>query len=135
MALLDPVNAWLVALLGPSGPLLAVGLLGALLICLALPAMLSRPADPLDKLRAQARDVTLLKEKQARLRQPTGKDKLEKYSNFLEPQDEKEYSAVRLKLLQAGYRTKTAVRIYHFMQLALALGLLAAPPRTSSSRR
>lgn len=124
MALLDPVNAWLVALLGPSGPLLAVGLLGALLICLALPAMLSRPADPLDKLRAQARDVTLLKEKQARLRQPTGKDKLEKYSNFLEPQDEKEYSAVRLKLLQAGYRTKTAVRIYHFMQMALGLGFL-----------
>ena len=50
------------------------------------------------------------------LRTGGGEDKLAKYSNFLEPQDEEEYSAVRMKLMQAGYRTKNAVRTYHFLQ-------------------
>jgi tight adherence protein C len=122
---LGALNDLLVDLLGPYGPLLATGFLGIAMILLALPALLRRPQDPLDKLRAQARDVTLPKDKENRLRVASGKDKLEKYSNFLEPQDEKEYSAIRLKLLQAGYRTKNAVRIYHFAQFALGLGLLA----------
>jgi len=125
MSILAPVNAWLTGLLGPSGPLLAVGMLGVLMVLLALPAMLTRRADPLDRLREQVRDVTVAKQKEERLRRPTGKDKLEKYSNFLEPQDEKEYTAVRLKLLQAGYRTKNAVRIFHFAQFTLGLGALA----------
>jgi len=61
-----------------------------------------------------------------RLRRDGGKnvDKLEKYSNFLEPQDEKEYSEVRLKLLQAGYRSKDAVRTYHFLQFTLGISFL-----------
>jgi tight adherence protein C len=122
MALLDALSARLTALLGPMGPILALGLLGVLLMLLALPALLSRPKDPLDRLREEARDLALHKEREERLRRPTGKDKLEKYSDFLEPQDEKEYGAARLKLLQAGYRTKTAVRIYHFAQFALGLG-------------
>jgi tight adherence protein C len=122
MALLDALNARLTALLGPMGPILALGLLGVLLMLLAVPALLNRPKDPLDRLREQARELALHKEREERLRRPSGKDKLEKYSNFLEPQDEKEYGAVRLKLLQAGYRTKTAVRIYHFAQFALGLG-------------
>jgi tight adherence protein C len=97
-----------------------VGLLGFLMILLALPSMLRRRADPLDKLKAQSRPE---KERRTdRLRADQGRDKLEKFSNFLEPQDAKEYTAVRLKLLQAGYRTKNAVRIYHFAQFALGIG-------------
>lgn len=125
MSFLAPVNDWLVGLLGPFGPLLAVGALGFLMILIALPSVLSKPKDPLDRLREQTRDVTIAKEKEERLRRPTGKDKLEKYSNFLEPQDEKEYSAIQLKLLQAGYRTKNAVRFFHFAQFALGIGFLA----------
>jgi tight adherence protein C len=55
------------------------------------------------------------------LRAPSGRDKLEKYSNFLEPQNAEEYSAAKLKLLQAGYRSKNAVRIFHFLQFALGI--------------
>ncbi|EPX87567.1 Flp pilus assembly protein TadC [Rubellimicrobium thermophilum DSM 16684] len=124
MPFLEPVNAWLVSLFGPFGPLMAVGMLGVAMVLLALPALLTRPKDPLERLRERQRDITLAQEKQERLRRSQGKDKLERYSSFLEPQNEKEYSAVRLKLLQAGYRTHNAVRIYHFMQFALGLGLL-----------
>ncbi|MGJ8611835.1 MAG: type II secretion system F family protein, partial [Octadecabacter sp.] len=53
-----------------------------------------------------------------------GTDKLDKYSNFLEPQDKEEYSAIRLKLIQAGYNTKSAVKTYHFTQFSLGIVLL-----------
>lgn len=127
MPLVDALSAWLTGLLGPFGPLMAVGMLGVALILVALPALLRREADPLDRLRAQVRDAAQGRgqgQGAGGLRQPTGKDKLERYSTFLEPQDEKELSAVRLKLLQAGYRSKTAVRIYHLAQMVLGLGLL-----------
>lgn len=126
MPLLDALQARLTALLGPMGPILALGLLGVLLVCLALPAVLNRPRDPLDRLREQARDLALREEQEERLRRPAGKDKLERFSTFLEPQDEGERGATRLKLLQAGYRTKGAVRVYHFAQFALGLAGLAA---------
>ena len=51
-------------------------------------------------------------------------NKLDKYSSFLEPQDEKAYSETRLKLLQAGYRSKDAVRTYHFLQFLLGIAFL-----------
>jgi tight adherence protein C len=123
MQFLDTINNALTDLLGPFGPLMAVGMLGVVMILLSLPALLQRQKDPLDRLRAPARDQ-VVKEKNDRLRTNQGKDKLERYSNFLEPQNEKEYSAIRLKLLQAGYKSKNAVRIYHFSQFALGVGLL-----------
>jgi tight adherence protein C len=123
MQLLDTINTYLTDLLGPFGPLMAAGMLGVVMILLALPALLQKEKDPLDRLRAPTRDATV-KNKNDKLRTYQGKDKLERYSNFLEPQNEKEYSAVRLKLLQAGYKSKNAVRFYHFCQFALGLGLL-----------
>ena len=124
MELLNTLNAKLTELLGPFGPLIAVGFLGLVMILLTLPTLLKKHVDPLDKLKAQGNPSTKGLNKQDRLRTPQGKDKLERYSSFLEPQDEKEYSAIRLKLLQAGYKTKNAVRIYHFSQFALGIGLL-----------
>jgi len=124
MEFIDTINTLLTNNLGPFGPLIVVGILGLMLIGVALPLMLNQKADPLEKLKRsnQASSSTITGEK---LRFESKKDKLEKYSNFLEPQDEEEYSAVRLKLLQAGYKHKTAVRTYHFAQFALGLGLLA----------
>lgn len=117
--MLDSVNTLLTDLLGPSGPLLALGFVGVVMILLAIPAIMKPEKDPLDRLKApRAADAVAKADK---LRANGGKDKLEKYSQFLEPQDAKEYSSVRLKLLQAGYRTKDAVRIYHFAQFALGL--------------
>lgn len=123
MELLDTLNTKLIDLLGPFGPLMAIGLLGVFLILLVLPIMIQKPVDPLDKLKetSRLRDAMDAPE---RLRASQGTNKLDKYSNFLEPQDEEEYSAIRLKLIQAGYRTKSAVKTYHFSQFALGMILL-----------
>lgn len=105
--------------------LLGTALLGVFLVLLALPVLLKREADPLDKLKAGNRAASSNSGKQEKLRTNNTKDKLEKYANFLEPQDAEEFSAVKLKLLQAGYKSKNAVRAYHFAQFVLGmLGLL-----------
>jgi tight adherence protein C len=123
MGFLDTINTKLIDLLGPFGPLIAILMLGILLILLVLPTMLQKQSDPLDKLKAAntARDVNGRKEK---LRASQGTDKLDRYSSFLEPKDEEEYSAIQLKLIQAGYRTKSAVKTYHFAQFVLGIVLL-----------
>ncbi len=107
--------------LGPFGPVLVVGILGMFLILGTLPILLKKRADPLAKLKASAQGNNKVTSATQALRRSSNKDKLEKYSNFLEPQNEEEYSAIQLKLLQAGYRTKGAVRMYHFAQFALGL--------------
>ncbi|MCF2869781.1 type II secretion system F family protein [Octadecabacter sp. G9-8] len=122
MEILDTINAKLTELMGPFGPLIAILMLGVLLILLVLPALLQKQEDPLDKLRASSR-AGIAKSPEA-LRASQGTDKLDKYSSFLEPQDEEEYSAIRLKLIQAGYKTKSAVKTYHFAQFALGIALL-----------
>jgi len=116
---------FLTDMLGPFGPVILVGLLGLALIAAVIPMMLKERNDPLNKLKdAGARGSTL--KPGAKLRTAKSNDKLQKYSSFLEPQDEEEYSAVRQKLMQAGYRSKDAVRFFHFAQFALGLGLLVA---------
>lgn len=122
--MLATANALLTDIFGPFGPLLAVGILGLALVLLTLPFLMNRKPDPLDKLRQANKAAAAGKAVEAKLRSETKKDKLEKYSDFLEPQNEEEYSAIKLKLLQAGYRSKNAVRSYHFVQFALGAGLL-----------
>ncbi len=125
MGFIDSINTALIDMMGPFGPLVAVGILGMFLIFLTLPILMIRKEDPLDKLRKSTKARAGAENASAKLRHNQGSNKLEKYSNFLEPQDEEEYSAVRLKLLQAGYPSKTAVRTYHFLQFLLGVGLLA----------
>ncbi|WP_107496357.1 type II secretion system F family protein [Thalassobius sp. I31.1] len=121
--MLDSINQLLIDNFGEFGPLMALGGLGLLLILAVLPAMFAQKEDPLAKLNRETKARAAGKSQQ--LRYTSKADKLEKYSDFLEPQDEAEYSAVRLKLLQAGYRSKQSVRTYHFAQFALGLGLMA----------
>lgn len=122
--MLETVNTILTDNFGPFGPLLAVGLLGVLLVLVTLPVLLNRKPDPMDKLRRANKAAAAGKNAEAKLRTETKKDKLEKYSDFLEPKNEEEYSAIKLKLLQAGYRSKHAVRSFYFAQFALGSGLL-----------
>ncbi|SNT18338.1 type II secretion system F family protein [Tropicimonas sediminicola] len=126
MEFLLSANDWLVENFGELGPLYAVGVLGILLIALTLPVVMKRRADPLDKLKKQSSASTRKgKTEKAALRYDSGRaDKLNKFANFLEPQDEEEMSSARLKMLQAGYRSKSAVRTYHFAQFALGIGFL-----------
>tara|TARA_R110002110_G_scaffold110970_3_gene276459 strand:+ start:2244 stop:3194 length:951 start_codon:yes stop_codon:yes gene_type:complete len=119
---MQKLNTLITDMLGPFGPLMLVGLLGVFLILVTLPVLMKKQADPLDRLKATPRKET---PKSAKLRQAQSSDKLDKYANFLEPQNIDEYSAIKLKLVQAGYHSKNAVRNYYFAQFVLGiLGLI-----------
>lgn len=120
---MQKLNAMIVDLLGPFGPLMIVGFLGVFMILVTVPILMKKEEDPLDRLKATPRKETHKGEK---LRSAQANDKLDKYANFLEPQNHEEYSAVKLKLVQAGYHSKNAVRFYFFAQFTLGiLGLIA----------
>ncbi|WP_435259691.1 type II secretion system F family protein [Thioclava sp. FR2] len=121
----ETLNQTLVDTLGPAGPLLALGGAGIVLIVLALPTILKRERDPLDRIREQRAgnkpdDVQKLR----RGGKSPGAEKLERFADYLEPKTAEELSATRLKLLRAGYHSKDAVRMFHFAQFALGLGIL-----------
>lgn len=114
---------------GPLGPLAVVGLLGVLLILLTLPVFLKKKEEPFDKLKRDASRGSAAAAKAdpnlALRRSDERADKLEKYAHFLEPKSREELSASKLKMVRAGYRSKNAVRVFHFSQFALGLGTLA----------
>ncbi|SLN48139.1 Bacterial type II secretion system protein F domain protein [Roseovarius gaetbuli] len=124
MKLLTLITDVLTGALGPFGPVIAVGALGVMLVLAVLPIMLKQKQDPLNKLK----QANLASKGQApsneRLRSGSRNEKLDRYASFLEPQDEKQLSQMRLTLMQAGYRDKDAVRYFHFAQFALGIGLL-----------
>ncbi|WP_395543465.1 type II secretion system F family protein [Neotabrizicola sp. sgz301269] len=121
--MLSTVNTLLVDKLGPLGPLIAVGMLGVLLILVALPTMLRKQRDRFAELKNEARPKSVGEDK--KLRRGGQADKLEKYAHFLEPQKAEELSAVRMKLLRAGYPDKGAVRVFHAAKMVLGVGALA----------
>ena len=124
--MLDTLLNTIQTTLGPLGPVIIIGALGLVLILGALSFLLKREADPLSKLKDQAkRDAQRISTAPSLRHQDKAGDKLNKYADFLEPQSEEEFSAVRLKLMQAGYYSKNAVRTFHFMQFALGLSGLA----------
>lgn len=118
---MQQLNEFLTGSFGEFGPMIVVGVLGLVMILFTLPMLMSKSSDPLEKLR-QDMDRGVVQKKGAKLRSNKANQRLEKYANFLEPQNEKEYSEVRKKLMQAGYRTKDSVRYYHFAQFALGIG-------------
>lgn len=124
MELFNQINTLIEGTLGPAGPVMVIAGLGLGLMLLALPSMLNRRADPLDKLRAGARKGTGKTDPNKALRSTDYADKLEKYAHFLEPAKAEELSAAKLKMVRAGYRSKNAVRMYHAAQFVLGLGLL-----------
>ena len=114
---------------GPMAPLLAVGLLGMLLILLALPVVMKRQRDLFRELKDQIPKTET--EKKRALRKTDRVDKLEKFAQFLEPQKKEELSAAKMNMLRAGYTGKNAVRMFHAIQFLLAIlfligGLLLA---------
>ncbi|MGA0541663.1 type II secretion system F family protein [Neotabrizicola sp. VNH66] len=120
--MLSNLNQTLVDLLGPLGPLIAVGLLGVVLILIALPTMMKKERDRFAELKAETKPQAGAGKT---LRRAAGKgDKLEKYAHFLEPQKADEMSAIRLKLLRAGYPDKGAVRLFHAAKMVLGIGFL-----------
>lgn len=127
MPLAATIQTFLSDTLGPFGPLLAIGGLGLVLVLGTLSLLLVQKPDPLDRLKQGTVTVgsAAAGARPSRpLRAGSKNKKLDKYATFLEPQDKKQLSEMRLKLMQAGYRHRDAVRYFHVAQMALALGLL-----------
>jgi tight adherence protein C len=122
--MLSQINDFLIAQMGPLGPLFAVGMLGVLLVAITLPTMLKKRADPFSKLRETSRPTgenRAAREEKKSLRAGRGSNKLDKFANLLEPKTEEEMSSSRLKMTRAGYRSKTAVRTFHAIQFMLGI--------------
>ncbi|WP_428515171.1 type II secretion system F family protein [Roseovarius sp.] len=122
--MLDTISQFMTDTLGPFGPLIAVGTLGVLLVLLTIPILIRESNDPLDKIKKQSRSGPSLEDQKKKLRTGQRNEKLDKYAKFLEPEDEKQLSQIRLTLMQAGYRSRDAVRYFHFAQFALGIGFL-----------
>ncbi|MBO9451565.1 type II secretion system F family protein [Tropicibacter sp. R16_0] len=121
MEFLTQINDLLTEHLGEFGPLIVVGILGLFMILLTVPLMLNQPEDPLKKLKRDIDPKTQKKPKKEQLRQGGRNEQLDRFATFLEPQDAEELSAMQLKLRQAGYQSKDAVRFFHFAQFALGI--------------
>ena len=125
MEFLKAINTYLTDQLGPFGPLIVVGALGLFMILLTLPMLLNQPEDPLKKLKRTMNEDGRPRPQKERLRQGGRNEQLQKFANFLEPKDMEELSAMQLKLRQAGYQSKDAVRFFHFAQFVLGvIGLI-----------
>lgn len=129
MGFLHTINEMLTSRFGELGPLYALGFVGVIFIIATLPIFLKKSVDPLDRLKSQSRTAASKqtgKDKSEKALRHTSKsaEKLDKFANFLEPQDAEDLSAARLKLMRAGYRSKSSVRAFHFAQFALGIGFL-----------
>jgi tight adherence protein C len=119
----DMGNEWLTSRFGDLAPMIVVGLLGLLLILVVLPALLKPNKDPFNKLKednADGGDVP--KGKPRGLRVGGKDDRLDRFSQYLQPQDQEELSASQLTMIRAGYRSKGAVQMFHFLQLVGGIG-------------
>lgn len=123
MTILEALNLMLTDILGPRGPLIAVLVLALFFGLLIAAGMMARQDDPIEKLKkTQSQKAASRATKEERLRRKSANAKLDKYKAFLEPQSEAELSSVRLKLMQAGYPSRDAVRAYYLCQMLLGIG-------------
>lgn len=124
---------FITAVLGPLGPIIVAAGLGLFLVLLSLPVILKKGEDPFAKLGGGSGAPSGFKKKDEKsakgrinLRYDSGKFNLAKYEAYLTPQDEEELSAAKLKLLQAGYRSRGAVGNYNFLRMVLGISFLGA---------
>jgi len=98
---------------------------GVTLVLLTLMGRANERPDPLARLKDQARrgpgdDRTRLSRRSSADETALNK-RLEKFKSFLEPADETQMGDARLKMIQAGYHGKNAVRDFHAIKLILGL--------------
>lgn len=128
MDILNTIATVLVQKFGLMGPVYVMGGLALVLVLVALMMVSKKRADPLDKFRkavAQgSRTGSSDVGNRPGLRHDDVGQKLDRFANFLEPQNDDDMNAARLKLMRAGYRSKNAVRTMHAAQFVLGIGLL-----------
>lgn len=115
------------AAFGPLGLFYVLGFFGFLMILISAPLAFKAKPDPLNKLKGSGVITTSGgKEKPVRLRYDGGGNRqLDRFKPLLEPKDQKELSATRLKLIQAGYRSRNSVSTYHLARFVLGVLFLA----------
>ena len=101
--LFDQANALLVSYLGDLGPLIAAGALGLLLVLVALPSILFKKKDPLDRIKEMRLGSDNRGDSATALRRGGKDERLDRFAQYLEPQDQAEYSAAQMTLVRAGY--------------------------------
>jgi tight adherence protein C len=147
VSLIEQIIDMLTAAFGPLGPIYAFAAIAGLTVLAAAPLLLRKTADPLSRLSRPVADLRQVKAAAGvpaphRLRAETGGARLAPIAGYLEPKDEKELSEIRLKLVQAGYRNRSAVRTFFFSRAvgAIVMILLATAyltfvlPEVSMSR-
>ena len=118
---MDALLAPLTDILGPLGPIVIAGVLGIMMIAVVAIMMFNQPEDPLAKLKKDQKRATSGGPGKERLRQGARNEQLERFANFLEPQDVAELSKRQLMLRQAGYQSRDAVRAFHAAQFILGV--------------
>jgi tight adherence protein C len=119
--LIDKIWMALVENYGPAGPFYAIAGIGLILMVIALPMVLRKPKDPLDRF---SFNDEKLKSELVKLRDDGDDGSLRGLADYLEPKSEEEMGETRAMLRAAGYRGGAAVRQFYFARAGLALGLL-----------
>ena len=122
---MDALLAPFTAVLGPLGPIVIAGVIGIMMIAVVAIMMFNQPEDPLAKLKKDQKRAADGGTGKERLRQGARNEQLERFANFLEPQDVAELSKRQLTLRQAGYQSRDAVRAFHAAQFLLGVFGLA----------
>ncbi len=131
--MISTVLEFITAVLGPLGPIIVAAGLGLFLILLSLPVILNKGEDPFAKLGSgslptagfkKKTDQTKITKSRMNLRYDSGKLNLSRFEPYLTPKDEEELGAAKLKLLQAGYRSRGAVGNYNFLRMVLGISFL-----------
>jgi tight adherence protein C len=106
---------------GAAGPFYAVAAVGMILALMALPILLRKQKDPLERFSFREQR---LEDNLVTLREGADDGNLRGLAPILEPSNEEDLSSTRKELRAAGYKGGSAVRIYFFAKAALALFLL-----------
>jgi len=104
---------------GPAGPFYAIAAIGMLLALLALPLLLKRNKDPLERFsfKEELREAEI-----SGLRVRKDEGALGGFGNLLEPENEEDLSETKRTLHSAGYKKPSAVRLYYLARAGLGLG-------------
>lgn len=112
--------------LGPHAPLLAAGFVGILVVLVMLPKVVTKPVDPLDRIKGDVSDAkksdATVAEKISRYGERNAS--LAKFAHLLEPQDSEQLSETRKMLIRAGFKDRDAVRALQAAQIGLGFALL-----------
>ncbi|WP_333829908.1 type II secretion system F family protein [Pararhodobacter sp.] len=111
-------------LTSPLGLMVLLVAAGLTLVLFAVTGSRAGTADPLDKLRRQARDIPQERNSKLSRREESNslQKRLERYKSFLEPGTDEEKSAAKLEMIQAGYHGRNAVRDFHAAKFIMGLG-------------